>query len=120
MSPFSVVLRNLREARGIRQKDAADLLGYEQSYLSAIETDGKAPPKKDFLEKVIQKYQLNESEQAELKAAFESSKRVIALPKHPSLDAYYIFNKLEKDFTTLTPQQIQIIKSTLDLGGFQM
>lgn len=94
MSPFFVALRNFREVRRIRQKDAADLLGYKQSFLWVIETDVKAPPKKDFLEKVIKKYQLNENEQAELKAALERSRRVIALPQHPTMEAYFLIDEV--------------------------
>lgn len=37
MSPFSQFLHDLRMRRRLRQADLADLLGYEQSYISALE-----------------------------------------------------------------------------------
>jgi len=49
MSPFAIYLRKLRLRRGLKQKEMAYLLGYEQSYLSALERSVKGPPKQEFI-----------------------------------------------------------------------
>ncbi|HEX5806423.1 MAG TPA: helix-turn-helix transcriptional regulator [Macromonas sp.] len=37
MSPFSLSLHDLRLRNGLRQAELAELMGYEQSYISALE-----------------------------------------------------------------------------------
>ena len=44
MSPFSQLLAETRRRHGLRQIDLAELLGYEQTYLSALEVGAKGPP----------------------------------------------------------------------------
>jgi predicted transcriptional regulator len=44
MSPFSHFLHELRLQHQIRQSELAELLGYEQSYISALEVGIKGPP----------------------------------------------------------------------------
>lgn len=121
MSPFAHLLRELREKRKLRQKDAAEILGYEQSYLSALENGGKGPPQKNFINRLIMKYGLNDDEQSHLLIALKQSKRRIVLPLNADLDEYQIFNQLENQLGYLKPQQIELIKLALNLcGTFQM
>jgi predicted transcriptional regulator len=44
MSPFSHFLHTLRMRLEIRQAELAALVGYEQSYISALEVGLKGPP----------------------------------------------------------------------------
>lgn len=117
MSPFAHLLRELREKRKLRQKDAAEILGYEQSYLSALENGGKGPPQKNFINRLIMKYGLNDDEQNQLLTALNQSKRRIVLPLNADLDEYQIFNQLENQLGYLKPQQIELIKFALNLSG---
>ena len=50
MSPFSHFLHELRLRHQIRQSELAELLGYEQSYISALEIGAKGPPTEEFVE----------------------------------------------------------------------
>lgn len=50
MSPFSHFLHELRLRHQIRQAELAELLGYEQSYISALEIGAKGPPTEEFVE----------------------------------------------------------------------
>lgn len=77
MSPFSTYLRTLRRARGLRQVELAHLLGYEASYISALERSQKGPPRKDFIGRLIRGLKLDASEQAALSQAIEASRRQI-------------------------------------------
>ena len=117
MSPFAHLLRELREKRKLRQKDAAEILGYEQSYLSALENGGKGPPQKNFINRLIMKYGLNDDEQSHLLIALKQSKRRIVLPLNADIDEYQIFHQLENQLGYLKPQQIELIKLALNLSG---
>ena len=116
MSPFAETLRALRIKRQFLQKEAADMLGYEQSYLSALETGAKGPPRKLFLERLVRIYELNEIERAELESALKKSKRTFVLPKNASADEFHILNKLENQFGRLQQRQITLINIALELG----
>lgn len=59
MSPFALLIRTFREARNLRQNEAAELLGYEKSYLCALETNNKGTPQAEFIKLLIKRYALN-------------------------------------------------------------
>lgn len=44
MSPFAMTLRELRATKRLCQAEAAELLGYEQTYISALDVGIKEPP----------------------------------------------------------------------------
>jgi transcriptional regulator with XRE-family HTH domain len=115
MSPFASTLKTLRLNRNLLQKDAADLLGYEQSYISGLENGQKSPPKNGFIQKLINTYQLNDQEQQILNDAIEQSRYIYKLPKDASLEAFLIFQALEKQITRLGQNEIQLIKIALGL-----
>ena len=117
MSPFAFYLRDLRVKRKLLQKDAAEILGYEQSYLSALENSGKGTPKKSFIDRLIQKYALNTDEQLKLQLVLDQSKRRILLPLSADIAEYEIFHQLEEQLGSLKPQQIDLIKIALNLNG---
>lgn len=58
MSPFADFLHELRMRHGIRQTELAQILGYEQGYLSALELDKKGPPTQEFIQKLINRFKL--------------------------------------------------------------
>lgn len=55
MSPFAKLLKEFRLSRKLKQKELADLLGYEPSYLSALERSEKGPPRQEFVQKLTQR-----------------------------------------------------------------
>lgn len=50
MSPFGQLLHELRQKSGLRQVELAERMGYEQSYLSALELGVKGPPPTEFID----------------------------------------------------------------------
>jgi predicted transcriptional regulator len=44
MSPFASALHSIRMQHGICQTVLADMIGYEQTYISALEVGKKGPP----------------------------------------------------------------------------
>lgn len=115
MSPFASTLKTLRLNRSLLQKDAADMLGYEQSYISGLENGQKSPPKNGFIQKLIKTYQLNDQEQQILSQSIEQSRLIYRLPKDASLEAYLIFQALEKQITRLGRNEMHLIKIALGL-----
>ena len=119
MSPFAITLKTLRLNRNLRQKDAADLLGYEQSFVSGLERGLKSPPKNGFIDQVAIKYQLTEVELEALTCAMCQSKRNYSIPKGASIDAYEIFRELEKQINQLGQNQLKLIKLALGIEDLQ-
>tara|TARA_R110000850_G_scaffold277143_1_gene423515 strand:+ start:1876 stop:2331 length:456 start_codon:yes stop_codon:yes gene_type:complete len=122
MSPFALLLRQLRQRRGLKQKDVADRLGYEQSYLSALERSVKGPPRQDFLTRLVRDLELSESEKNELDDALQRSRRQFALPAAASLQEYELIHALEPQLGQLSAEQITLIQIALSpsLSSCQM
>lgn len=53
MTPFGQRLRDLREERGMNQKDLAKALQVSAAYLSALEHGRRPPPTFQFVQRVI-------------------------------------------------------------------
>jgi transcriptional regulator with XRE-family HTH domain len=66
MSPFSHFLHDLRMRLEIRQAELAELVGYEQSYISALEVGLKGPPTQEFIARLIHALSLSPAEQQHL------------------------------------------------------
>ena len=117
MTPLSHYLRELRRKRNLLQKEAAEILGYEQSYLSALETGAKGVPKSNFLNQVIKKLELSESEITKLLIAADKSRRVIKVPLSASCFVYELCHELEQQLPTLTDMQLEMIGLVLRISN---
>jgi transcriptional regulator with XRE-family HTH domain len=96
---------------GIRQTDLAKRIGYEQTYLSAIENGTKGPPNEELVERLIQVLELGEHEQAKLKLAVHESKKKYALTSDMPADIFKMVSELWDALDTLHPAQIQMIRT---------
>lgn len=115
MSPFSTYLRTLRRTRGLRQVELAHLLGYEASYISALERSQKGPPRKEFIGRLIRGLKLDASEQVALSQAIDASRRQISLPAQADEQEYALLHQLEPQLGRLLPFQIELIKLVLSI-----
>jgi transcriptional regulator with XRE-family HTH domain len=113
MSPFSTAFRELRIFCELRQAEFASQLGYEQSYISAIELGTKGPPSVDFIERLVQHLELDEHWQKRLLEALDESQRKIILPNEVSDEMYKMFNELRRQIGTLHPAQVELIQMAL-------
>lgn len=93
----------------------ADRLGYEPSYVSAIERSEKGPPRQEFIQRLIRGLELNETEQAELARALRASRRQVSLPARASEGEYALLHRLEPQLGHLHPLQIQLIELALKI-----
>ena len=73
MSPFSHFLHELGLRFEIRQAELARLVGYEQSYISALEVGLNGPPTQEFITRLIQAVALSPPEQLQLRNAVGAS-----------------------------------------------
>jgi len=116
MSPFSHLIRKYREKRNLRQSDAAELLGFEQSYLCGLETGSKGTPNTEFVQLLIQRYELNDEEIEDLLDALKLSNRRFTIPLKASCEEYKLVNCLKAQLGQLTPTQITLMQIALNLG----
>lgn len=117
MSPFSESLHSLRVRHGLRQVELAKLIGYEQSYISALEVGLKGPPTDEFLERVSVALALSEAEQDGLRAAALASQRKLAIEPDAPADIYWLLRDLRDEIEHLTPAQVRMIREVLALRG---
>lgn len=120
MSPFAHYLHELRLKHGIRQTELAELLGYEQSYISALEIGTKGPPTQEFLVKLAQSLDMNEAEQQELQRVADASQRKLALDSDSPQGLYWMLYELRQQVDKLHPAQVQMIRDVLKLKGSLM
>jgi transcriptional regulator with XRE-family HTH domain len=99
----------------MRQKELAHLVGYEQSYLSALEIGTKGPPTGEFIDKLTNALNLDEEEQAELDAALAMSDRKFVIPVNASQRLYELCFELRQTADQLLPSQIEMMLKVLQL-----
>src|SRR5438093_1356584 len=104
MTPFSRCFHELRRSRAIRQADLARLLGYEQSYVSALELGIKGPPTQEFIDRVEHALQLSENEQEELRNAARASQRKLVIEPDSPLEVYWLMDRLRQELDNLHPE----------------
>jgi transcriptional regulator with XRE-family HTH domain len=117
MSPFSESLHSLRVRHGLRQVELAELIGYEQSYISALEVGLKGPPTDEFLERLSVALALSEAEQEGLRAAALASQRKLAIEPDAPADIYWLLRDLRHEIAHLTPAQVRMIREVIALRG---
>lgn len=115
MSPFSHLIRTYREKRNLRQSDAAELLGYEQSYLCGLETGSKGTPNAEFVEILIKQYELSCEEVDVLMEMLKQSNRRFTIPLKASCEEYKLVNNLKEQLGRLTATQINLMQIALNL-----
>jgi transcriptional regulator with XRE-family HTH domain len=115
LSPFSIFFHDLRRRHKVSQKELANLIGYKQGYISALEVGRKPPTNEDFIAKLIKGLKLDAVEQAALRQAVEESQRNYTLPDNASAEVSRMVNRLWHELENLSPAQIRIISEVAQL-----
>jgi transcriptional regulator with XRE-family HTH domain len=115
MSPFSQLLHDLRVRHGLRQADLAERIGYEQSYISALEVGLKGPPTDAFVERMATAMSLSDTEQDELRAAAQASQRKLVIDPDAPPDIFWLLNDLRGEVQSLSPAQVRMIREVIAL-----
>ncbi len=113
MSPFSQLLHDLRVRHGLRQAELADRIGYEQSYISALEVGLKGPPTMEFLDRVANAMSLGDEERHQLWVAAQASQRKLVIDPDAPPDIYWMLNDLRSEVDRLTPVQVRMIREVI-------
>ncbi len=115
MSPFAHHLRMLRVTRGLRQSELATIIGYEQSYVSALELGLKGPPNEEFVQSLSRHLQLGEDEKEELYQVVEASQRRFSIPQDVPAEVFWLCHRLAQQIHHLHPAQISLMETALNL-----
>lgn len=91
------------------------MVGYEQSYVSALELGLKGPPTDEFVKKLIGVLKLSLEEQQTLTEAVAASQRKISIPTDASAEVYWLCHRLQQQLERLHPVQIELIETALSL-----
>lgn len=113
MSPFAVAFREIRSLWQLRQADVAELLGYEQTYISALEVGTKGPPTDAFVDKVVQVFELDSVSEKRLRDAHRASHRRVVIRADAPEAVYLLVNELRQQIDQLHPAQIELIRVAL-------
>ena len=88
------------------QKDLAEQLGYEQSYLSSLETGLKGPPTKELVGNLVNKFELTDFEAERIHRAVTMSDRKLTIPVDADEQVYRLVHEMRQRMHTLLPSQI--------------
>lgn len=114
MTPFADAVRQLRERKGVSQKEMAIALGVSPAYLSALEHGKRGKPSFTFLQKVAGYFNIIWDEAEELFfLADKSDPRVmvdtVGLPKEYTAFA----NQLAREIRQLHPSVVEELATVL-------
>ncbi len=118
MSPFSDYLISFRLSNEIPQGELADLMGCDQSFISALETGKRSRPSKAFVDKFVTVFDLTEAEILHLYAVFEASDNKIVLDPALSEDAFMMFHELRTNLANLAPIQVKLIRDVVVMKDY--
>lgn len=118
-SLFSTTLKEIRLRRKLKQRAFAIRLGYEPSYISALENDLKPPPQDEKLDNLLSKMELSPAEEVLLRGAARRSLRgtvKIKVPKSADQFTLEMYEMLQEKLPYISPIQVQIIKFALSVS----
>ncbi|MGZ5043206.1 MAG: helix-turn-helix domain-containing protein [Methylobacter sp.] len=113
MSPFAQCLIMIRSRYGIRQSELAALVGYEQSYISALEVGLKGPPTLEFVERLNKALSLSADEKQTLHESLNASQRKFTIDLDAREDVYWMFKDLREYLSELSEAQIRVIREII-------
>ncbi len=115
MTPFGERLRALRQARGMRQKDLADMLQISAAYLSALEHGRRGRPGPGLVHQVNEVFGLIWDEAEEIAVLARDSRPKVTLDT-AGLDPAktLLANQLARALPALPPAAVSEIAAVLD------
>lgn len=94
------------------QFDLANLMGYEQAYVSAIEL-GLKPPSREFLDRLVKALALGERDLDEMETAVKQSQRRFILPPEVPTSTYVFCSALWDKIEGIHPAIIEAMHKML-------
>lgn len=113
MSPFSHYLVDLRRRLGVRQGELAELLGYDQSYLSALEIGQKGPPTPEFVQRLAETLELSTEERQELFTVADASERKLTISPKADEEIYLLLRDLRDSLPLMSTAQVRVLREVM-------
>lgn len=115
MSPFSNHFQHLRKRHGISQRALAELMGFEQGFISTMELGRKGPPNESFINKLVIVFGLNNDEETLLRKTVKNSHRKFVLPTDASTELYEFLHELWDQLDNLDPIQVNLMRQIVGI-----
>jgi transcriptional regulator with XRE-family HTH domain len=114
VTPLGAKMRELRASRGVTLKQMASALNVSSAYLSALEHGKRGRPTWILLQRIIHYFNVIWDEAEELQRLAELSDPRIAIDTGGlSPEATELANRLARDISRLTPEDLGALKAEL-------
>lgn len=115
MTPFGEKMRELRERRGVTQKEMALALGVSAAYLSALEHGRRGAPNWALVQKIVGYFNVIWDDAEELQLLAEiSHPRVVVDTSGLSPRATRLANRLAADIGKLDEETLDMLTAMVD------
>lgn len=115
MTPFAHALRDLRQRKGVTQRDLARAIGVSPAYLSALEHGRKGKPSFDLLQRIAGYFNIIWDEAEELFMTAEASHPRVVIDTSGLPPQYTAFtNRLAREIRALPPDMLEALEKLLD------
>lgn len=114
MTPLGRKMREMREARGVTLKQMAAALDVSSAYLSALEHGRRGKPTWILLQRIIHYFNVIWDEAEELQRLAELSDPKVTIETGGlSPEATEFANRLARDISRLTPEDLSVLQTEL-------
>lgn len=113
MTPLGQFLEKVLRDRDLQQKQLADLVHVNPSYISTLISGKKGPPSIRFIESLELALKMSKEEVVSLRRAVQQSNRDIKIPVDASCDEYIFVNDLQEKLGSLSRERISAMRSAL-------
>ena len=115
MTPFGLKIRELRNRKGVTQKEMARDLGVSPAYLSALEHGHRGQPSWNFVQRIIGYFNIIWDEADDLQnTAFASHTRVVVDTEYLSAEATELANLLSGKIGDLTEEDCRVLSAEIE------
>ena len=115
MTPFGLKMRELREIKGVSQKQMAGVLGVSAAYLSALEHGKRGLPTWQLLQRIIGYFNIIWDDAERLQElAYLSHPRVTVDTTELSPSANLLANKLAAKISQLSKEDCQTLSENIE------
>ena len=114
MTPLGAKMREMRDARGVTLKQMAAALNVSSAYLSALEHGKRGKPTWILLQRIIHYFNVIWDEAEELQRLAELSDPKVTIETGGlSPEATELANRLARDISRLSPEDLSALKAEL-------
>lgn len=114
MSAFGQYIRELRKSRGLLQKQLADAIGVEASYVSNLETGIRLSLGDLMMERLRVALNLTDEEVHQLDNMREAAKGKLDIPPYASAQEIEVIKLLASCAGRLPPESFQVIRAMIE------